>query len=157
METLYLHRSRKPSALVLILPYLGISLNKFTSVRPYNDPPAYESVEKSSSHNKKDPLDIVRYVKCKLHMLIHVLLRELGTKLQQLTQMLRPNFPKLKICSMVKINKIYTRTGDDGTTGLVGGVRVNKNSKRVNCYGELDELNAPDGAAPAPTKYRRPL
>jgi len=43
---------------------------------------------------------------------------------------------------MVKINRIYTRTGDNGTTGLVGGQRVKKNSRRVNAYGELDELNA---------------
>lgn len=43
---------------------------------------------------------------------------------------------------MVKINKIYTRTGDDGTTGLVGGARVRKDSLRVDTYGEIDELNA---------------
>jgi cob(I)alamin adenosyltransferase len=43
---------------------------------------------------------------------------------------------------MVKINKIYTRSGDKGTTGLVGGKRVKKNSLRVKCYGELDELNS---------------
>ena len=43
---------------------------------------------------------------------------------------------------MVKINKIYTRTGDDGTTGLVGGGRVKKNSLRVAAYGDIDELNS---------------
>jgi cob(I)alamin adenosyltransferase len=43
---------------------------------------------------------------------------------------------------MVKLNKIYTRTGDDGSTGLVGGGRVPKNSPRVCAYGDLDELNA---------------
>jgi cob(I)alamin adenosyltransferase len=43
---------------------------------------------------------------------------------------------------MVKLTKIYTRTGDDGSTGLVGGTRVPKNSLRVAAYGELDELNA---------------
>lgn len=43
---------------------------------------------------------------------------------------------------MVKLNKIYTRTGDDGSTGLVGGDRVPKNSPRVCAYGDLDELNA---------------
>jgi cob(I)alamin adenosyltransferase len=43
---------------------------------------------------------------------------------------------------MVKLNKIYTRTGDDGSTGLVGGERVPKNSPRVCAYGDLDELNA---------------
>ncbi len=43
---------------------------------------------------------------------------------------------------MVKINKIYTRSGDSGMTGLVGGQRVKKNSLRVKSYGELDELNS---------------
>ena len=43
---------------------------------------------------------------------------------------------------MVKINKVYTRTGDDGTTGLVGGSRIKKSSKRVGCYGDIDELNS---------------
>ena len=43
---------------------------------------------------------------------------------------------------MVKINKIYTRTGDDGTTGLVGGTRIEKDSLRVSAYGEVDELNS---------------
>ena len=43
---------------------------------------------------------------------------------------------------MVKINKIYTRTGDDGTTGLVGGERIPKDHPRVAAYGEVDELNA---------------
>ena len=43
---------------------------------------------------------------------------------------------------MVKINRIYTRTGDDGTTGLVGGGRERKDGPRVNALGEIDELNA---------------
>ncbi len=43
---------------------------------------------------------------------------------------------------MVKIDKIYTRTGDDGSTGLVGGSRTKKNSLRVHAYGEIDELNS---------------
>lgn len=38
--------------------------------------------------------------------------------------------------------RIYTRSGDNGTTGLVGGIRVNKNSYRVEAYGTVDELNA---------------
>ena len=43
---------------------------------------------------------------------------------------------------MVKIDRIYTRTGDDGSTGLVGGTRVPKNDLRVHAYGDVDELNA---------------
>ena len=43
---------------------------------------------------------------------------------------------------MVKINKIYTKTGDDGTTGLVGGARVRKDSVKVSAYGDIDELNS---------------
>ena len=43
---------------------------------------------------------------------------------------------------MVKINRIYTRKGDDGSTGLVGGTRVGKDSARVHAYGDLDELNS---------------
>jgi cob(I)alamin adenosyltransferase len=42
---------------------------------------------------------------------------------------------------MVTLNRIYTRTGDDGTTGLVGGERVKKTSLRVCAYGDIDELN----------------
>lgn len=38
--------------------------------------------------------------------------------------------------------KIYTKTGDDGTTGLFGGNRVPKSDLRVNVYGTVDELNA---------------
>lgn len=43
--------------------------------------------------------------------------------------------------------KLYTRTGDDGSTGLFGGDRVAKDSARVDAYGTLDELNATIGAA----------
>ncbi|MBM3286722.1 MAG: cob(I)yrinic acid a,c-diamide adenosyltransferase [Candidatus Eisenbacteria bacterium] len=42
--------------------------------------------------------------------------------------------------------KIYTRTGDDGETGLLGPVRVPKDHLRVDAYGEIDELNAHIGA-----------
>lgn len=42
---------------------------------------------------------------------------------------------------MVTLNRIYTRTGDDGSTGLVGGARTRKNSLRVEAYGDIDELN----------------
>jgi cob(I)alamin adenosyltransferase len=47
---------------------------------------------------------------------------------------------------LVKINKIYTRTGDTGETGLVGGARVAKDSLRVEAYGAVDELNSHLGA-----------
>lgn len=43
--------------------------------------------------------------------------------------------------------KIYTKTGDDGTTGLFGGGRVKKASVRVDAYGTVDELNAAIGIA----------
>lgn len=43
--------------------------------------------------------------------------------------------------------KIYTRTGDAGTTGLFGGGRVDKDSVRVEAYGAVDELNAALGVA----------
>ena len=43
---------------------------------------------------------------------------------------------------MVKINKIYTKTGDDGTTGLTDGSRVKKYDLRPEAYGTVDELNS---------------
>lgn len=43
--------------------------------------------------------------------------------------------------------KIYTKTGDDGTTGLIGGSRVPKSDPRIECYGTVDELNAVVGLA----------
>lgn len=48
---------------------------------------------------------------------------------------------------MVKLNKIYTRTGDDGTTGLGSGARVAKYDLRVEAYGTVDETNACIGMA----------
>jgi cob(I)alamin adenosyltransferase len=45
--------------------------------------------------------------------------------------------------------RIYTRTGDEGTTGLFGGGRVDKHHPRVEAYGEVDELNAALGLARA--------
>ena len=48
---------------------------------------------------------------------------------------------------MVKLNKIYTRTGDNGGTGLVGGERLSKAALRVAAYGEVDEANACVGLA----------
>lgn len=41
-----------------------------------------------------------------------------------------------------RLSKIYTRTGDDGTTGLGDGQRVSKNDARVEAYGTVDELNS---------------
>ena len=45
------------------------------------------------------------------------------------------------------MTRIYTKTGDDGETGLFGGGRVPKNDARVDAYGEVDELNASLGLA----------
>ncbi len=48
---------------------------------------------------------------------------------------------------MVKLNKIYTRTGDKGTTGLGTGERVAKHALRIAAYGTVDEANATIGVA----------
>ena len=48
---------------------------------------------------------------------------------------------------MVKLNKIYTRTGDGGSAGLVDGSRVSKSSLRMAAIGEVDEANAAIGVA----------
>ena len=48
---------------------------------------------------------------------------------------------------MVKLNKIYTRTGDDGTTGLVDGSRVSKTNARLQAIGEVDETDSALGVA----------
>ena len=48
---------------------------------------------------------------------------------------------------MVKLNKIYTRTGDDGSSGLVDGSRVSKSGPRMTAIGEVDEANAALGMA----------
>src|SRR5947207_15169380 len=44
-----------------------------------------------------------------------------------------------------RLSKIYTRTGDDGTTGLGDGSRVRKDSARVGAYGSVDELDSAVG------------
>ncbi|MCC6676328.1 MAG: cob(I)yrinic acid a,c-diamide adenosyltransferase [Phycisphaerales bacterium] len=48
---------------------------------------------------------------------------------------------------MVKLNRIYTKTGDDGTTGLATGARVLKSDLRVAAYGDVDEANSSIGVA----------
>jgi cob(I)alamin adenosyltransferase len=48
---------------------------------------------------------------------------------------------------MVKLNKIYTKTGDDGSTGLVRGPRRRKHDLRVEAYGTVDEANSCIGLA----------
>ena len=53
---------------------------------------------------------------------------------------------------MVKLNKIYTRTGDAGTTGLVDGPRRRKDDPRVEAYGTVDETNAAIGLCRLHTK-----
>ena len=50
---------------------------------------------------------------------------------------------------MPRITRVYTRTGDDGTTALTGGERLSKDSLRVEAYGTVDELNAAIGVAVA--------
>ena len=48
---------------------------------------------------------------------------------------------------LVKLNKIYTKTGDDGSTGLVNGERVPKSNLRVRAFGDVDETNSVIGIA----------
>ncbi|WP_420381578.1 cob(I)yrinic acid a,c-diamide adenosyltransferase [Novosphingobium sp.] len=48
---------------------------------------------------------------------------------------------------MVRLNRIYTRTGDDGTTGLVDGSRIAKHHPRMIAIGDVDELNSALGLA----------
>ncbi|HWV12183.1 MAG TPA: cob(I)yrinic acid a,c-diamide adenosyltransferase [Sphingobium sp.] len=48
---------------------------------------------------------------------------------------------------MVKLNKIYTRTGDAGTTGLVDGSRLPKHAPRMQAVGDVDEANSAIGLA----------
>jgi cob(I)alamin adenosyltransferase len=58
---------------------------------------------------------------------------------------------------MVVLSKIYTRTGDDGTTALGSGRRVTKYDLRVECYGTLDETNAALGLARLHTRSDQAL
>jgi cob(I)alamin adenosyltransferase len=56
-----------------------------------------------------------------------------------------------------RLSKIYTRTGDDGSTGLGDGTRVDKDSHRVEAYGTIDELNSIVGMVLAATTLPEPL
>jgi cob(I)alamin adenosyltransferase len=57
---------------------------------------------------------------------------------------------------MVVLNKIYTRTGDEGTTALGSGRRISKYHLRVEAYGTLDETNAAIGLARLHTRDKQP-
>ncbi len=50
---------------------------------------------------------------------------------------------------MPKLTRIYTRTGDEGMTGLVGGGRIKKSAPRIETYGTIDELSSVIGVARA--------
>ncbi len=50
---------------------------------------------------------------------------------------------------MPKHTRIYTRTGDAGSTGLIGGARISKNARRIEAYGTVDELSSTIGVARA--------
>src|ERR1700684_1349948 len=54
-----------------------------------------------------------------------------------------PKFEKPRLA----INRVYTRQGDAGETGLAGGQRVAKDSRRIEAYGTVDELNSFVGLA----------
>lgn len=61
---------------------------------------------------------------------------------------IRPQ-PSSQGCDTLGTMKIYTKTGDTGTTGLIGGARVSKDDPRIDAYGLVDELNAVLGVARA--------
>lgn len=54
----------------------------------------------------------------------------------------------------VTLSKIYTRTGDEGKTALVGGQRLSKHAARIEAYGDVDELNAAIGLAATSVPYK---
>lgn len=56
---------------------------------------------------------------------------------------------------MVKLNKIYTRTGDNGSTALVDGSRLGKDALRVRAYGDVDETNSVIGLVRLHLESRR--
>ncbi len=53
-----------------------------------------------------------------------------------------------------RLSKIYTKTGDDGSTGLADGSRIAKNAQRVDAMGSADELNCQIGALPGSPRRR---
>jgi cob(I)alamin adenosyltransferase len=57
---------------------------------------------------------------------------------------------------MPKLTRIYTRTGDKGMTGLVGGGRIKKNALRIETYGTVDELSSAIGVARAALRPHLP-
>ena len=50
---------------------------------------------------------------------------------------------------MTEKSKVYTRSGDKGETGLVGGQRISKSDVRIDLYGDVDELNSYIGVVTA--------
>lgn len=58
---------------------------------------------------------------------------------------------------MIALNRIYTRTGDNGTTGLVGNQRRSKASVRIEAIGDVDEVNASIGLARLATSESNPI
>lgn len=60
---------------------------------------------------------------------------------------IRRSFSGLAPLTIIGTVKIYTKTGDDGETGLFDGTRVSKSDARVAAYGDVDELNATIGLA----------
>lgn len=68
----------------------------------------------------------------------------------------RSSFGGYTPLDMVKLTKIYTRTGDQGTTGLGSGKRVNKHDPRVEAYGMVDETNATLGLCVCTARSENP-
>ena len=56
---------------------------------------------------------------------------------------------------MVKITKVYTRTGDSGQTGIVGGKRLPKDHPRIEAYGTVDELNSVIGIVLSSLEHKK--
>ena len=69
--------------------------------------------------------------------------------------MMRP--ASAEVSKWVSIMKIYTKTGDQGQTSLLSGMRVRKDDPRIEAYGEVDELNATLGLARAKGGQQSPI